>query len=52
MDKLLDYFVPATKKELADYLSEFYQEDFLHFYGMKKKQLLAIYINTRKRMGR
>ena len=56
MDKTLNcfdkFYIPGTKDELASWLAEYYEESWSHFYNMGKKRLTAIYINTRKKMGR
>lgn len=45
----MDFYIPSTKRELVLWLSERYAGKVTGFKDMKKRQLLAIYINTRKR---
>lgn len=45
----MDFYIPTTKRELVLYLNKRYKGKMTGFSGMKRSQLLAIYINTRKR---
>lgn len=44
-----EFWIPIRRKELIDWLTAYYGKSFVH---MKKKQLMAIYLNTRSRLGR
>ena len=44
-----DFWIPTRRAELVAWLSAYYGKSFVH---MKKKQLMAIYLNTRSRLGR
>lgn len=48
----MEFHIPRTKQELVVWLNSRYAGKVKGFYDMKKKQLMAIYINTRKRDGR
>lgn len=45
----MDFYIPRTKRELVDWLSKRYVGKVIGFRQMEKRQLLAIYISTRKR---
>lgn len=47
----MDFYIPPTKRELAAWLGRRYKGKVKGFRDMDKKQLIAIYINTRKREG-
>lgn len=42
----LDFWIPTRRRDLVKWLTDHYKKSFVH---MKKKQLLTIYIETRKR---
>lgn len=44
-----NYYVPATKAGLVDWLSKYYGKPFTYFKAKSKKQLYAIYFETRER---
>lgn len=46
------FYIPDTKGKLVKWLSEYYEAPKARFTKMAKKQLLAVYINTRRRLGR
>lgn len=46
-DKMKTYYIPETKKELIDWLSNFYCRREAKWLKMPKKQLYAIYFSIR-----
>jgi hypothetical protein len=50
-EPVIDFWIPQNKTGLLNYLTTHFPQNAQKFFGMKKNRLMAIYLNTRKRVG-